>query len=357
MPRCEPSNDDTATPGPIEALADEAVDWIAKQIQARDADLSSLPGARGRLPTRQDLRHHVEFLGAAVGVAAPVYFIDYVLWLARVLEARGAPVQTLAESLRLLRRFLEQRLEPEALATACRYLDAALAALTARATGAEAATPRDRARMPEPFAAAGALARHLVAGDTAAARAVVAESHAEGHGYVAIATHLFQPALYEIGRAWERNEITVAEEHLAAAIVQTLLVELFLKGPFQPPHGRRVLLAGIEHNHHVIGLRILADAYELAGWTAQYLGADTPTPALLAQVDRSRPDVVGLSASLVRQLPTLGRSIAALRAEFGGRCPVILVGGIPTNQFEGVWRHLGADGWGPDAEAALRQTP
>jgi MerR family transcriptional regulator, light-induced transcriptional regulator len=352
VPRREPLNVWTPVVSPIEALADEAADWITDQIYARYAQVLTPFGARGRFQTRQDLRYHVEFLSAAVEVHAPGYFTDYVVWLAGVLRARGVPVQTLAESLHLLRRFLESRLEEALLVQAQSCLDAALAAL---ANGWEAAAPRYQARMPDPHTAVGALTRCLLEGDSAAARAIVVDSATEPDrpGYVKIATHLFQPALYAIGQKWERNEITVAQEHLATAMAQTLLVELFLKGPFQPSHGSKVLLAGIEHNHHVMGLRMLADAYELAGWSVQYLGANTPTQALLAQVDKTSPDLLGLSVSLVQQLPALRHCVSALKSEFAGRCPVILVGGIPTNQFEGVWRHLGADTWAPNAEAAV----
>jgi MerR family transcriptional regulator, light-induced transcriptional regulator len=366
LARHQPLNGWTPILSPIEALADEAADWITEQIYVRYAEVLSPFGARGRFQTRQDLRYHVEFLGAAVEVRAPGYFTDYVLWLAGVLRARGVPVQTLAESLQLLRRFFEGRLRPELLVAAQECLDAGLAVL---ATDWEASAPRYQARMPEPHAASGALSRCLLGGDSAAARAIVIDSIGTSGisggisggtdaaniapGYVQIATHLFQPALYAIGQKWERNEITVAQEHLATAIAQTLLVELFLKGPFQPPLGHTVLLAGIEHNHHVLGLRMLADAYELAGWSVQYLGANTPTQALLAQVDRAGPDLVGLSVSLVQQLPALRHCISALRSEFGGRCPLIMVGGIPTNQFERVWVHLGADAWAPDAGAAV----
>jgi methanogenic corrinoid protein MtbC1 len=193
----------------------------------------------------------------------------------------------------------------------------------------------------------------LIEGDAATARAIIEDIAGNGPGYTQIATHLLQPALYAIGGQWERNEITIAQEHLAAAIAQTLLVELFLEGPFEPSRGSKVLLAGVEHNQHVIGLRMVADAFELSGWSVQYLGANTPTEALLAQIDKTSPDRVGLSVSLVQQLPTLRHCIAALRSEFRERCPVILVGGIPTNQFDDIWRRLGADAWSPDAESAV----
>lgn len=353
MPSRDPLNTSTPHLSPIEALADDAAKWITDQISLRYARVLTPFGAHGRFQTRQDLRTHVEFLAAAVDVQAPGYFTDYVVWLAGVLKARGVPVQTLTESLQLLRQFLAEQLPPALLTVAQQCLDAGVAVL---AGDWQRLAPFYQTRMPEPHPAVEAFTRCLLAGDTAAARVILDASTGVGgsaSGYVQIAAHLFQPSLYAVGQKWERNEISIAQEHLASAIAQTLLVELYLKGPFQPPQGRMVLLAGVEHNHHVIGLRMLADAYELAGLSVQYLGADTPTEALLAQVDHSRPDLVGLSVSLVQQLPTLRRCIAALHTEFAGRCPVILVGGIPTNRFAGVWRHLGADAWSPDVEAAV----
>lgn len=48
--------------------------------------------------------------------------------------------------------------------------------------------------------------------------------------------------------------------------------------------------------------------------------------------------------------------LGRLRAELGGRRPAVLVGGLALNQLDGLWRELGADPWGADAKAALRET-
>jgi hypothetical protein len=130
------------TPGPIEALADEAADWVTERIYARYTHVLTPFGNLGRFQTRQDLRYHVKFLGTAVEVSAPVYFTDYVLWLAGMLRARGVPVQTLAESLQLLKTFFEGRLEPALLRSAQDYLDAGLTVL------ADGGKPRGRSIRP-----------------------------------------------------------------------------------------------------------------------------------------------------------------------------------------------------------------
>jgi methanogenic corrinoid protein MtbC1 len=153
---------------------------------------------------------------------------------------------------------------------------------------------------------------------------------------------------------WQRNQITVAQEHLATAIIQTLLTQFYLTAAvFAKPSGRTALFAGVEGNQHVLGLRMVSDAFELAGWTVQFLGANTPTDALVAHLDSVKPEVVGLSASMVQQLPTLQRAVEVMKAELGSQCPILLVGGLSTNQMNEVWRWIGADAWSPDAKKAV----
>lgn len=340
----------------VEALADHAVAWVTDTIHDRYAQVLTPFGTTGRFQTRDDLYSITEFLSGAVELHAPAYFTDYVRWLAGLLKRRGLAVEMLAESLILLDAFLKERLRPDDLAEVAPLLGAALAALATAPD--DAASLCDRPR-PEASSDTGTLMRSLICGDTIGARALVLGHVDRKHDYVAVATRLLQPALYEIGTMWARQEITVAQEHLASVIVQFLLVELYLGSHHTPPPAngtrRKVLLAGVEKNRHAVGVQILADALDLSGCRVQLLGADTPTAALLAQVDAFAPDIVGLSASLVRQLPIMARTIAALRHEFGPRRPHIMVGGIAVNQFEGMWRRLGADAWSPDAEAALAE--
>ena len=98
-----------------------------------------------------------------------------------------------------------------------------------------------------------------------------------------------------IGRLWEANAITVADEHLATAISQSVLVKLFDRLTVARPRSReRVLLAAVEGQHHVLGLRMIADVMEGAGFDVLYLGADVPVDALRRFAGEHRPSITGL---------------------------------------------------------------
>jgi len=331
-----------------------AVRWVADALYRRHSQVLSLRGVRGRQHTEQDIADFVEFLGAALTTGAPVFFTDYVRWLATVMESRGVPVQMLDESLGLLAEFYREALPASAAAPVVDLLDQGRRALLQERVAGE---PVYGIQRPQELPEAEALARALIAGDVQHARRLCDDGWRISGSYVQLATGLFQPALYDIGTAWQHNQITVAQEHLATSISQTLLTGVYLHCLKDVPSAPRgvALFAAVEGNHHVLGLRMVADAFELDGWSVQALGASTPTDALVGHIDRVRPDVVGLSASMVQQLPTLQRAVACLRAELGSRCPVVLVGGLPTNQFEPAWRWVGADAWAADAAGALAE--
>jgi methanogenic corrinoid protein MtbC1 len=333
---------------------EEAVRWVAEALYRRHSRALAFRGARGRQHTERDIAYHVEFMDAALTTGAPVFFTDYLRWLATVLESRGIPVQMLDESLKLLAEFYRGALPSAEAGRVGALIDQGRRVLLQERVAGE---PVYGLHRPQDLPEAADLARALIAGDVQGARRLCDDCWRASGGYVELATGLFQPALYDIGTAWQRNQITVAQEHLATSISQTLLTGFYLQSLSEaPPDGRgTALFAGVEGNYHALGLRMVADAFELAGWSVQALGANTPTDALVGHIDRTRPDVVGLSVSLVQQLPTLQRAVGRIRAELGSRCPVVLVGGLPTNQFEPAWRWVGADAWAADAAQALAE--
>ena len=335
----------------VESLADNAARWVADEMYGRHAQVLAMRGTKGRLHTEQDVKYHIEFLCGALATGAPVFFTDYVRWLATVLESRGVPTQMLDGSLELLRRFYDRSLDPSLATQVADVLDQGRFALV------DAREPDQSlycAHRPPDLPQVGDLTRCLIDGDVESASSFSQQAWECSGDYLELATCLFQPALYDIGTLWQRNEITVAQEHLATAITQTLLTQFYLDvAGCAEPSERTVLFAGIEGNQHVMGLRMVSDAFELAGWSVRYLGANTPTDALVADVDRVRPEFIGLSASLVQQLPALQHAVNVMKAELGSRCPIILVGGLPTNQFDKVWRWIGADAWYPNASMAV----
>ncbi len=190
-------------------------------------------------------------------------------------------------------------------------------------------------------------------GDRRRALAVVDDARTSGLGLAVLYLDVFQPALREIGRLWQENEITVAEEHLATAITQLSMGRLYADFCITAGrNGRTLLGACAETEKHQVGLHMLCDLLELEGWDATYLGAAVPPDSLVAMVVRDRPDVLALSASIAPHLPQLRSVIETVRAVTGDAAPYILVGGRPFLEDPTLGHRVGADATAPDPDAA-----
>lgn len=164
------------------------------------------------------------------------------------------------------------------------------------------------------------------------------------------------PALQEIGSRWQRGLISVAQEHLATAIVSSVMATVAPRLMELPSIGRRAVLACTDGELHEVGLRMVGDFLEADGWDVLFLGALTPPDALVRLVAERTPDVVGLSTALTTHLASAADAIAAMRRLDAP--PFVMVGGRAYRDDSSVALGIGADVLLADAGAAsvlLRQ--
>jgi methanogenic corrinoid protein MtbC1 len=297
---------------------------------------------------RQHLAFLLEFLNPVLefGLLAPM--VDYLCWLGSVCVARHVPGDPVPTSLDRLTEFFAQQLPPSDAEVVCAALHAAREAfLVSRQVPLAPATPAEPDPQAAPFEEA------LLEGNYRAALALINECLDAGRHLMDIELNVIQPTLYSIGEKWQGNKVSVAQEHLATAIAEAVMTMALMRSPPSPPNGKRVLLACVAGNHHTVGLRMVADCFQLAGWEVQYLGANVPSSALLEQIGRQLPDLVGLGLSLGHQLETAKDLIAQLHARFGAARPSVIVGGLAVKQFNRLADMAGADDFGIDAAAAI----
>jgi methanogenic corrinoid protein MtbC1 len=169
-----------------------------------------------------------------------------------------------------------------------------------------------------------------------------------------IYSHVLMPAQQELGRLWLNGEINVAEEHFGSYTTRMVMSQILSLAAFDPPNGKTVLTAAVAGNHVDIGLHAVADFFEMAGWQTIRLGADVPTRDLVESITCFDVDLLALSAALSVQLETVKSAIEAVRSEFRENSPKILVGGLAFANSGELSVHVGADGYAPDLDGAVR---
>lgn len=193
-----------------------------------------------------------------------------------------------------------------------------------------------------------AFLRALLSGDHRGCIGIAQSSVRSSEDLEDFYQQIIQPAMYEIGVLWERNEISVAQEHLASAIVTRTLSALDISDRLQGSKDRRVVVSASPGEFHEIGAWMVSDYFDSRGWQVRYLGANTPLEDLIDLLVDFRPSILALSVTMSFNLVAAKEIIEAVRAEELCSGVRILVGGRVFNENEALWKSIGADGFASD---------
>jgi methanogenic corrinoid protein MtbC1 len=199
-----------------------------------------------------------------------------------------------------------------------------------------------------------AYLRATLAGDAEeAVRLAMVQGVSAGVSPAELELRMILPAQREVGRLWQENRISVAQEHLATSISQLVMSHLYAHLPRPGPNGRRVLVACVQGELHELGARMGADFLEMAGFDVHFLGADVAHASLVEAVERDEPDLLGLSATMPFHWPSLEKAVSEVRT-VAPMLPII-VGGAFVDATPGLGERLGVQACGTDAEALVSQ--
>ena len=315
----------------------------AVAVEVTDVFLQRHPEWRMRYGTRattagvQDAAYHLAFLAGAVEARDTQPFVAYARWAARVLASRGIAARFLRENLEQVRDALAIRATPARAGLLAGYFEAALEALSDEPEFPGGATLNLTADV---------FLQAILTGQRHAAVQIAREALRNGLTIEALYVDVFQPALYEIGAQWEANRVTVAQEHIATAITQYVMAQVYEAPDHHDARGT-VVLTGVEGELHNIGGVMVGDLLESSGWRVRFLGTNLPAPSILSAVRDAAPSHVGISATMLFNVGAVRHLVQAIRSEFGDRI-TILVGGAAFRTVPDLWRQVSADAFASD---------
>ena len=311
-------------------------------------ELTERYGQQGRARCLEDNAHHLAYLEQAVAAGQHVLFENYVVWARVLLKHLKLPVPDLADNLQILRTIIDERAPDDVAARCLAPLDEILAKYEELPTEVET-----HLHPSQPYAT---LAKRyldlLMRAKRRQASQIIIEAVDDGMSIRDVYRHVFQPVQYEIGRLWQLNQVSVAQEHFCTAATQMIMSQLYPRLFTADFNGYRLVTACAYGDLHEIGARFLTDFFEMAGWDTYYIGANTPMRSLVQTLHEQDVHLVALSATLVTHVPVIAATVETIRAEFPDL--PIMVGGFPFLQAPELARNIGVDATAPDAESAVR---
>jgi len=227
----------------------------------------------------RDEGYHLTYLSEALAAGDPALFTEYLTWAKVFFAGLKFREDMLATTIEATREVLDETLDADQKLVLHEYLDCTLAACHQAPSTLASFIERD-----DPLSA---LARGyidaLLQGDRQSASKMILESAGQGTDIKEIYLNVFQRSQREIGRLWQTNQISVAQEHYCTVATQMVMSQLYPYIFASEKNGRRMVATCVGGELHEIGARMVADFFEIDGWETYFLGANTPWRLSCAQ--------------------------------------------------------------------------
>ncbi|MBD2848030.1 cobalamin B12-binding domain-containing protein [Paenibacillus sp. IB182496] len=331
------------------ALSDELAELATARQYKLQPDLMERFGERGRRKTLQDTLYNIRYLGQSLQIHSPLLFSSYIHWLKVLLDGYQVTTDDLKINIDCIRAVIAERVEEELHAVVDSYIEHAYVQIST-----PLAPQKSHLEESELQAEANQYTELLLSGDRSGASRLIMDLVQRQISVEQIYTHIFQQSQYEIGRLWQTNQISVAQEHYFTAATQTIMSQLYPYIFSAEGGGPRLVAACIGQELHEIGLRMISDIFELHGWDTYYIGANVPTRAIIDTVIKRKADVLAVSATMTYHVTLVKNLIADIRADERCADVKVLVGGLPFNIDKDLWKQVGADGYAVSAREAIQ---
>jgi methanogenic corrinoid protein MtbC1 len=139
------------------------------------------------------------------------------------------------------------------------------------------------------------------------------------------------PLLAQVGNAWVKGRLGMANEHMASAVVRSLLGSL-LQESASDPQMPGIVVATLSGQFHELGAMTVALAAADAGWRPLYLGPNLPAEEVAATVEQTAACAAAVSVAASTNSQQLLRETIKLAGLLEGRA-VLFAGGQASATF------------------------
>lgn len=175
------------------------------------------------------------------------------------------------------------------------------------------------------------FAEHLLDGGKEEALQMLKHYKTSGSNSLYLYDRIITPAMHYIGHLWEQNLISVADEHLATGLCDQVMSEFMTDLPMSPAKQLRAMFFCVENEEHNLGVKIVASMFRERGWEVRNYGANLPIDYAMITAFQWKPQVIGISVSLLSNLPRVYEYIEAIQKLTHG--PTVLIGGRIAYQY------------------------
>ena len=195
-----------------------------------------------------------------------------------------------------------------------------------------------------------ALSEAIIKGDQKTAVEITKAAIDEGVDPGTILADGLIAGMNVVGTRFKANEVYIPEVLISARAMKMSMehLEPKLAEAGVEPLGK-ALIGTVQGDLHDIGKNLVIMMLKGAGFDVIDAGVDVTADTFVEKVKESGAQIVGMSALLTTTMPSMEKSVAALKE--AGVSTKVMIGGAPVTQ--GYADKIGADGYAADAASAV----
>ena len=108
---------------------------------------------------------------------------------------------------------------------------------------------------------------------------------------------ILRPVMAKIGKDWDTGKLTIATEHVASNIAQTL-VKIIMDQSSGTGNKKKVMICVPVGEEHHIGCDVLETYLTIKGFKVFNMGTSIPTESIMGFINMKKPDIVLISITI-----------------------------------------------------------
>lgn len=129
--------------------------------------------------------------------------------------------------------------------------------------------------------------------------------------------------MYKIGEDWASNKISIATEHVASNVAQTL-VKIIMDRVSGSGKKKKIFICVPMGEEHHLGCDVLETYLSIKGFRVYNMSTSLPTESILSFIENDKPDVILISITLEDNLAAGQRLVRKIKDQHN--IPVLIGG-------------------------------
>jgi methanogenic corrinoid protein MtbC1 len=138
---------------------------------------------------------------------------------------------------------------------------------------------------------------------------------------------ILTPVMYDIGKKWASNKISVADEHVCSNVAHSL-VKIILDRNMTHSSKKKIVICTPDGEQHNLGADVLESYMRCKGFKVYNLSPSEPHESVVKFIEKVKPDMVFLSITLTDNIRPGQRLVKKIREK--SKIP-IFIGGQAVN--------------------------